>query len=79
MNYSELYSKAQKDLESVRVQKAQIKASISELARSLDLDESDNLKEQVEQLKGDLEVKQSEYASELDRLAKELSELDKEE
>ena len=77
MNYGELYKKSQKELETVRVQKAQVKAKISELAKSLDLDEESDLKEQVEQLKSDLEAKQSEYTSELDRLAKELNELDK--
>ena len=74
MDYKELYNKAQKDLENIRVQKAQVQGKINILVDQLDLDKDQPLAEQVEAFKKDLESKQQEMAKELDKLALKLKE-----
>ena len=75
-NYNELYKKAQKDLESFRVQKGQVKAKIDELVEELDLDPEQDLMEQVSALKKDLEARQSESVKELNELVSKLKEFE---
>lgn len=75
-NYNELYKKAQKDLESVRVQKGQVKAKIDELVEELDLDPEQDLMEQVSALKKDLEARQTKSVKELNELVSKLKEFE---
>lgn len=75
-NYNELYKKAQTDLESVRVQKGQVKAKIDELVEALDLDPEQDLMEQVSNLKKDLEARQTESVKELNELVSKLKEFE---
>ena len=76
MDYNELYKKAQRDLENVRVQKAQVKTKIDELVQSLDLDPDKDIASQVEALKADLESKQAEMTKELKDLESKLKEFE---
>ena len=76
MDYNELYKKAQRDLENVRVQKAQVKTKIDELVQSLDLDPDKDIASQVEVLKSDLESKQAEMTKELKDLESKLKEFE---
>lgn len=76
MDYNELYKKAQKDLENVRVQKAQIEVKIEELVQELDLDKTKSIEEQVKTLKEDLETKRKFMVEELEGLANKLKELE---
>lgn len=76
MDYNELYKKAQKDLENVRVQKAQIEVKIEELVQELDLDKTKSIEEQVSALKENLEVKRKAMVEELEELANKLKELE---
>ena len=76
MDYNELYKKAQRDLENVRVQKAQVKTKIEELVQSLDLDPDKDIASQVESLKKDLEAKQAEMTKELKDLESKLKEFE---
>ena len=76
MDYNELYKKAQRDLENVRVQKAQVKTKIDELVQSLDLDPDKDIASQVEALKSDLESKQAEMTKELKDLESKLKEFE---
>ena len=72
MDYTELYKKAQKDLENVRLQKAQIEVKIEELIQDLDLDKTKSVEEQVKTLKEDLEAKRKAMVEELEELANKL-------
>ena len=72
MNYEELYKKAQKDLENVRVQKAQIQEKINLLVEKLDLNPELSLIDQANSLKVELEAKKQSLIQELDRLSEEL-------
>jgi CHASE3 domain sensor protein len=76
MNYEELYNKAQKDLESIRTQKATIKAKIDEAVATLDLDPEQPLEPQVEELKKSLDGKQQSLAKELDTILEQLKQYD---
>lgn len=73
MDYKELYEKAKKDLERVKLQKEQTQEKIKSLITQLDLDENQPLDEQIDKLKQDLEVRQKELTSKLDSLAAEIN------
>lgn len=72
MDYTELFNKAKKDLENVRIQKAQIENKIKELVSELGLDQNVDLSEQAVNMKKSLEESQKELSSKLDKLAEEL-------
>lgn len=75
-NYTELFNKAQKDLENVKAQKVQVKTKMEQLIEELDLDKSQPLEPQLEELKKTLELKKNEYTAKLDELSKKLKELE---
>lgn len=76
MDYSKLFEVSAKELETIRVQKAQVQNKLQELAQELGIDLNGDVEKQIEELSASLKKDQATLELTLQDIDKQLKELE---